>query len=476
MPITSETTLSKVQSLKLPTKVDVVVVGAGLAGYCAALEAAVCGAQVVLLEKQLHSGGSTVISGGFMAFAGTRLQSAMGLQDYDELLLRDLRVVGGPEADEALLEVYVRQQRGLYDWLTAFGVRFESLEHSAGQSVARSHQTDPQALIDTLAGQLRLHASVQVVMGVEMVSLIRCVSGGPVTGLTFRASGTLHQLDCEGGIVLASGGFSRSEALLSLFAPAQAGAVRIGGEGNTGDGLRQAWKLGAGLRDMGQIRGTFGTHPDCGPERHEILLAFYLGAIIVNQQGRRFIDESRSYKQLGDAALQQSQCLAFQLFDRQVMEKSATGVPLFDLQQALDRGLLRQAETLDELACQCGLDEVALRATVAAYNAGVDSGHDEFGRDGLCHHVGLRTRIDQAPFFAYLSTTVVLATYCGLDIDTETRVRDVDGDVINGLYAAGEVAGGFHGRSYMTGTSLGKAAIFGRIAGRQAAWRALGGP
>ena len=474
--MTPKTTFPVARSLTLPMKVDVVVVGAGLAGYCAALEAAVCGAHVVLLEKQLHSGGSTVLSGGFMAFAGTLLQSAMGLQDNDDLLLHDLRVVGGPEADEALLAVYVRQQRGLYHWLTALGVRFDSLEHSAGQSVARSHQTGTQALIDTLAGQLQLHARVQVVMGAAMVSLIRRVSGGPVTGLTFRAGGELHQLDCKGGIVLASGGFSRSEALLSFFAPAQADAVRIGGGGNTGDGLRQAWKLGAGLRDMGQIRGTFGTHPDCGPERHEILLAFYLGAIIVNQQGHRFIDESRSYKQLGDAVLQQSQCLAFQLFDQQVMAQSAAGVPLFDLQQALDRGLLRQAKTLDELANQCGLDAVALFETVASYNAGVDSDQDEFGRDGLCHHAGVRTRIDQAPFYAYLSTTVVLATYCGLDIDAETRVRDVDGDVIAGLYAAGEVTGGFHGRSYMTGTSLAKAAIFGRIAGRQAAWRALGEP
>jgi len=460
-------------SSNLPKTADVVVVGAGLAGYCAALEAAACGAQVVLLEKQPHAGGSTVLSGGFMAFAGTPLQLAAGLQDSNELLLQDLRVVGGPEADQDLLAVYAREQRGLYDWLTSLGVRFVSLEHSAGQSVARSHQTGPQALIDTLAGELGRHACVRVITDAAMVSLIRRETGGSVTGLILRTGNALHQLDSKGGIVLASGGFSRSEKLLTLFAPAQAGAVRIGSAGNTGDGLCQAWKLGAGMRDMGQIRGTFGTHPDCGPERHEILLAFYLGAIIVNQQGHRFIDESRSYKQIGDAALQQSQGLAFQLFDQQVMAHSAPGVPLFDLQQALERGLLRRADTLEETAVQCGLDTAALKETVTTYNAGVDSKHDEFGRDGLCHHVGVRTRIDQAPYYAYLSTTVVLATYCGLDIDTESRVRDVDGDVIAGLYAIGEVTGGFHGRSYMTGTSLGKAAIFGRIAGRRAASRAL---
>ena len=458
----------------LPGAADVIVVGAGLAGHCAALEAADSGARVVLLEKQPAGGGSTVLSGGFMAFAGTPLQAIAGLDDGNDLLHRDLRTVGGPEADEALLAVYVREQRSLYDWLTAQGVQFSALEHSAGQSVARSHQTNTQGLLGALAARLATHAHARVVMGAAMQSLVRRVVDGPVTGVTVRAGDERRTIDCAGGVVLASGGFSRSESLLGLFAPAQAGAVRIGGAGNTGDGLRQAWKLGAGVRDMGQIRGTFGTHPACTFEKHEILLAYYLGAIIVNQQGKRFVDESRSYKQLGDACLQQSDGLAFQIFDQQVMAQSAPGVPLFDLQQALNRGLLKRADTLDDLAFQCGLDAAVLRATVARYNTGIDTGEDEFGRDGLCHHAGVRTRVDQAPFHAYLSTTALLATYCGLDIDAETRVRNIDGEVIAGLYAAGEIAGGFHGRSYMTGTSLGKAAIFGRIAGRNAARRTLG--
>ena len=457
----------------LPLIADVVIVGAGLAGYCAALEAAATGARVVLLEKQLAGGGSTVLSGGFMAFADTPMQADAGLHDDGALLWRDLRDVGGPEADEALLAVYVREQRSLYDWLLAHGVVFHALEHSAGQSVARSHQTHAQALIDALAAALQRHTNATVMTGASLRALTRREAGAPVTGVTFTKDGEQHTLTCRGGVVLTSGGFSRSETLLSLFAPAQAGALRIGGAGNTGDGLLQAWKLGAGLRDVGQIRGTFGTHPGCSAERHEILLAFYLGAIIVNLQGRRFIDESISYKQLGDAALQQSQGLAFQIFDQQVMAQSAAGVPLFDLQQALDRGLLKQATTLIDLARDCGLDAEALSDTVARYNAGVDAGDDAFGRDGLCHHAGQRTRIDRAPFYAYLSTTVVLATYAGLDVNAGARVRDVDGEVIDGLYAAGEITGGFHGRSYMTGTSLGKAGIFGRIAGGNAARRAV---
>ena len=288
----------------LPSSADVIVVGAGLAGYCAALEAADSGARVVLLEKQPAAGGSSVLSGGFMAFAGTPLQAAAGIHDDDALLFQDLRAVGGKEADQALLEVYVREQRALYDWLVERGVKFLALERSAGQSVARSHQTDPQSLLDTLARQLAGHANAVMVTKAALHSLLRHEVDGPVTGVMVVVDGEKRTIACKGGIVLASGGFSRSESLLSLFAPAQASAVRIGGAGNTGDGLRQAWKLGAGMRDMAQIRGTFGTHPACTSEKHEILLAYYLGAIIVNQQGKRFVDESRPYKQLGDACLQ----------------------------------------------------------------------------------------------------------------------------------------------------------------------------
>ena len=311
MPVNKAMMQSIASTGNVPSAADVIAVGAGLAGYCAALEAANSDARVVLLEKQAAAGGSSVLSGGFMAFGGTPIQAIAGIHDDDALLFQDLRA----------------------------------------------------------------------------------------------------------------------------------------------------------------IRSTFGTHPACNLEKHEILLAHHLGAIIVNQQGKRFVDESRPYKHLGDARLQQSDCLVFQIFDQQVMAHSAPGVALFDFQQALDRSLLKRADTFDELAYECRLDAAVLRATVGRYNAGIDAGNDEFGREGLCHNAGVRTYLDQAPFYAYLSTTALLATYCGLHIDAQTRVINVDGEVIAGLYAAGEVAGGFHGLSYVTGTARGKAAIFDRIAGRNAALR-----
>ena len=190
----------------------------------------------------------------------------------------------------------------------------------------------------------------------------------------------------------------------------------------------------------------------------------------MNRHGRRYVDESKSYKLLGDAVLQQPDGIAFQIFDQDIMDTAADGVPPFDFRNARQRGLVHEAATLEALAQQVGIDPVQLAATVQRYNDFVERGLDEdFGRDGLSTHYGALRKIERAPFYAYPSTSGVIATYCGLTVDSEARVLDVFGDPIAGLYAAGELTGGFHGVSYMTGSSLGKCIIFGRIAGRNAA-------
>ncbi len=453
-----------------PARADVVVVGGGLAGHCAALAAAEAGADVLLLEKQQRTGGSTVLSGGFFAFADTPQQAQAGVDDDAERLLADLRHVGGGAADEALIRAYAEGQGRLREWLESHGARFRDLELSAGQSVARSHRVDPTELLGLLAEALAATGRGHVATGVAARRLVRAGDDGRVTGVEVVAKGGSARIVAARGVVLATGGFSRSEDLLASFAPQQARALRVGGAGNTGDGLRMAWRLGAGFRDMGQIKGTFGTHPETGPDKHEVLLAFYVGAIIVNQQGRRFVDESLPYKIIGEAGLKQTRGLGYQIWDRGIMAASQPGVPLFDFAPALERGLLIEAPTLAALAERCGIDREALASTVARYNAGVAAGREpEFGRDGLCNHAGTMRPIAEAPFYAYPSTTVVLSTYCGLTIAPDGAVQDVFGQPIAGLFAAGEIAGGFHGEAYMTGSALGKAGYFGLRAGTAAA-------
>src|SRR5665213_3101561 len=245
--------------------------------------------------------------------------------------------------------------------------------------------------------------------------------------------------------------------------------MRAGGSGNTGDGLLMGWDLGAGMRDMGNIKGTFGGHPDAKPGEHALMLPIYVGAIAVNRRGERFIAESKSYKLIGDAVLQQPDAIGFQIFDQRIYDKGTPGIPTMAFQAKHELGQVVGAATLAALAERLGIDPGGLARTVAEYNSGVGNGHDaSFGRHGLSTGYGALERIEAPPFYGYPSRSVIVATYCGLAVDAAMRVLDVFGEPIGRLFAAGEVLGGLHGKAYMTGSSLGKAAIFGRVAARSA--------
>ena len=206
------------------------------------------------------------------------------------------------------------------------------------------------------------------------------------------------------------------------------------------------------------------------PGRDWTKLFVYRGAIAVNKHGRRYVDESLSYKLLGDAVLRQPDAIAYQTFDQGIMDQAADGVPPFDFRSAGRRGLLLQADSVEALAAKIGVDAATLVSTVQRYNDFVANGRDEdFGREGLSTGYGKLVKIERPPFYAYPSTSGLIATYCGLTVDPGARVIDVFGEPIGRLFAAGELMGGFHGVAYMTGSSLGKCVIFGRIAGRNAA-------
>ncbi len=449
----------------------VVVIGGGLAGFSAALEAAQAGADVVLLEKQDAIGGSSAMSGGCLAFAGTDLQRAQGIEDSDALLHEDLRDVGQNENVDEIVRVYVENQMDTYRWLRALGVEFSPLvEASSGQSVPRVHTVDPADMVRLLAARCRETGKVEVLMSTAAQRLERNPATGRVEAVIAAGSAPMR-IAASGAIVLASGGFSRNGELVHRFAPDCANAVFIGGDGNVGDGLRMAWRLGADFREMAYIKGTYGKHPVDTSNNHSCL-AVYKGAIAVNQDGRRYVDESISYKLLGDACLRQAHGCTYQIMDHAMFLQGDNRVRILDFERRLEDGLMLQAGTLDTLAQMIEVPADVLSRTVAEYNGYVDAGHDpQFGRRHLVHNHGRLARIEQAPFYAYPSTAAVFGTYCGLCIDARMRVLDVFGEPIEGLLAAGEVVGGLHGAAYMTGSALGKAAIFGRVAARTALGR-----
>jgi fumarate reductase flavoprotein subunit len=454
---------------------DVLVIGGGLAGLCAAIEAAggdkAEGADVLLLEKQPRTGGSSELSGGLFAFSGTDMQKAAGIVDDEQRLYDDIRRAGQQQNDEKLVRTYVAHQTAAYEWLKSLGTQFKSVELGAGQSAPRAHSVNSQAFMDWFAVKAAETPGVRIERNAQAQRLLTG-AGGRVEGVMATVNGRAVAIRARRGVVLAAGGFARNAEMVKLFVPLQTKAVPYCGEGSTGDGVRMAWALGAGLADMAHIKGTFGFHPDTGKTagRDWSKHAVYRGAIAVNKHAQRYVDESQSYKLLGDAVLMQPGALAHQIFDQSVFETATDEAPLFRFREALALGRLLTEPTLEALAKRINLDPAALAATVARYNGFVRNGRDDdFGRTGLSTTYGKLVELKRGPWYAYPSTSGLIATYCGVTIDTEARVLNVFGEVIPGLYAAGEMTGGFHGVAYMTGSSLGKCVIFGRIAGRNAA-------
>lgn len=451
---------------------DLVVIGGGLAAQRAALEAGRLGASVLMLEKMEAVGGSSVMSGGSFAFAGTPQQRDAGIEDSAALMRDDLIAVGGGCNEPALVDVLVAGQLAEYELLCEAGIAFKPVQSSSGQSVPRTHSTNPREVLETL------HRLVAAMPGFALrlrtaATRLRRGAGGRFDAVEAEDVATGRRLICRArrGILLATGGFSRGEDLLELFAPETRKAVRGGGPGNAGDGIRLAWEHGAALADMGYVKGTFGAWPEEIPgEAHTILLAVYRGAIAVNLAAQRFANESWSYKKLGSACLEQPQARAFQIFDETVMAQAVEGIPTFDFRAAQRKGRLVSAPTLRDLADRLGLDAGTLATTVATYNADIDRhGEDRsFGRKHLSHTFGTPTPIARGPFHAYPCSTVINSTYAGLRVRPDMTVVDIRGAPMDGLYAAGEVTGGFHGEAYMTGSSLVKALVCGRVAARAA--------
>lgn len=451
----------------LPERVGVLILGGGLAGAAALLAAAEAGQYAVLLEKLDTFGGSTVRSAGLSAYAGTDEQTAQGITDSVELLRSDLLETGGHVNDLDLVDLYCQRQADTYRWLKAHGVAYGHIHAASGQSAPRSHPSDTTAMLRALftaAGTL----GARLVRGAAVQRIEH--DGARVTGVVVERHGQRRTVLAD-AVVLATGGFSRSRTMLERFAPAMSDALLAGGEGNVGDGLLMAMKLGAGIRDLPYVKGTYGIFHEPHPgEDGTGILAVYKGAIAVDRAGRRFVDESIPYKALGDASLAQDGARTWQVFDATVMAQSNDEVPIYDFAGRLNAGMLEVADTIDELASRLGTEPGVLEKTVADYNDRITRGEpDALGRIHLVGRVGDRTPVATPPFYAQLSGTVVLATYCGVTVDTRMRVLDVFGEPIERLYAAGELVGGFHGAGYMTGTSIGKAGIFGRIAGTSAA-------
>lgn len=449
--------------------VDVVVVGAGGAGFGAAVSAHNEGAEVLLLEKMPTVGGNTLLSGGEFAAPGNSIQEEESIEDSPELFAQDLEVAGG---DPELIKVLSENALSGAEWLRdEIGVEFlDSLMFFGGHSVARS--VIPQG-----------HSGVEIIesyqetadeLGIEVftehdVQEILMNDDGSVAGV--RAETPDGELIVNAkAVVIASGGFGANDEMLYEYdKEIDDSILSTNSPGSQGDGVLMAEAVGADTVDMDQIQ----LYPICDPDTGKLLYVgdtrLVAGALLVNQEGERFVEELDTRRAISLAIKNQTGGVGYLIWDEKSSEETGTIYSHAGEAESLyDRGLLVKADTIDELAEHFDIDADQLKETVETFNENSAKGVDpEFNLRML------GWTISEPPYYMLKAVPAVHHTMGGIKIDPQAQVVNTDGEVIPGLYAAGEVTGGIHGENRLGSAAMADITVFGRISGTNAAQFAL---
>jgi tricarballylate dehydrogenase len=485
---------------------DVVVVGGGNAGLCAAIAAADAGAKVLVLERAPFEerGGNSAFTGGGLRFpfrdesdllqiVRDLTQSELDKIDFDSYseldYFTDIANVTENRADPDLAELVVTKSFDTLRWMADKGVRFlPSYERYAfevngrykfGGGAPLEAAGGGPGLVDSLTRSAE-QRGVTVVYNARAVRLVS-EDAGPA-GLIAKIDGTTT-LITAGAIVLAAGGFqANAEWRARYLGPGWDLAKVRGTRFNTGDGIRMALDIGA--MPWGHWSGCHSVAwdlnaPDFGDLEvgHGFNKHSYFLGIMVNSRGERFVDEGAdlrnlTYAQKGRETLAQPGQFAWQIFDSRVADLLTRGF------YRIPRVTRVVANTLEELVTKLeGVDPDRCLATIRAFNAAAtsDKTFDPVNKDGRAT-VGLAipksnwaNPIDTPPFEAFAVTCGITFTFGGLRITTESEVMNTDGAVIPHLYACGELAAGLFYFNYPGSTGLTWGSVMGKIAGEQAA-------
>lgn len=443
----------------------IVIIGAGAAGFCAALSAHQAGIDVVVLERDSIPRGSTALSAGLIPAAGTRWQKTLGIKDSAALFASDIQRKAHGEADAAIVDLVTREAGPTIEWLAdRYGFPF-SVVHDfdyPGHSVRRMHGLPSRSgveLIDRLrqaADASQIPLILNAAVGALYAGADRAVRGVEIT----RPDGTRDTLGCE-ALILACNGYGGAPELVAKHIPEMREASYFGHPGNRGDAVLWGEQLGAKLLHMSGYQGHGSVaHP------HAVLITWAVimeGGFQVNAKGQRFSDESRGYSEQAAVVLTQPDGAAFDIFDERI---AAVARQFADFQDAEASGAVVEAPTMALLAKHLHLPPPALVQSFAEVEAARSAGKaDRFGRNFM------GTLPLAPPFKAVKVTGALFHTQGGLAVDASARVLGTGGNPLPNLFAAGGAAAGVSGSrpgGYLSGNGLLTATVLGRIAGRQA--------
>ena len=485
---------------------DVVVVGAGGAGMTAAITAAAEGKSVVVLESQSMVGGNSVRATGGMNAAKTVYQdenefgesagvektlktaaekyadnetitalaktvseqwaayqaNPTGYFDSVELMELDTMIGGKGINDPELVETLCANSADAIDWLDEHGITLHNVSSFGGASVKRIHRPVNAEGKTVSVGSYMIpllqenceKAGVKMMLDTTATEILTDANGAAVGVKATGASGETVTVNAK-AVVLATGGFGANLDMVVKYKPELKGFMTTNAPGIQGQGIEMAQAIGAATVDMDQIQ----IHPTVEANTAALITEGLRGdgAILINEEGKRFIDEVGTRDVVSAAEIAQTGSYSWLVVDQAMADASSV------IQGYIKKGYTVTGATYEELGKAMGVDAAAFAETMEKWNGYVEAKNDpDFGRTSFANP------LNTAPYYAVKVTAGVHHTMGGLKINANTEVLNEKGEVIPGLFAAGEVTGGVHGANRLGGNAVADFTVFGRIAGAAA--------
>lgn len=489
---------------------DVIIIGAGGAGLAAAVQAHQDGASVIVVEKMPRAGGNTIISGAAYNAADQEMQKILQMTDlekatvekiiaedqtdaivkgwqeklkgeweaykasgatylFDSPSLHKLQTYNGGDkkGNPALIDELGEGASAALPWLNQLGMKFkEHIFTVLGGLWNRAHKPEKPLGTGYIEAYMDYMTKNNIKLYLDTKADELIMKDGRVTGVKATGKEGMVTLHANKGVIIASGGFGANNDMVEKYQKtwkSLKGIKTTNQTGATGDGIDMALKANASLTGMEYVQLLPMGDPKTGSLSGNIEQGVQ-DRIFVNKEGDRFVDEGARRDVMTSALMDQTDAMMWVIVDK---HSYATGDVLNNFNESIDslvaEGRAFKADTLEELAKKIGVDPVKFIASVETFNKSVDGAADPFGRTLFAN------KIDSAPFYAGARVPTIHHTMGGITINTDAQVIDANGNVIKGLYAAGEVTGGIHGSNRLGGNALADIVTFGRIAGKSAA-------
>jgi len=463
---------------------DVVVVGGGFAGLSAAYQASTLGASTLLIDKMPVLGGNSQINGGVWASYTSKIADdlyvKLGLTpDTAEKHIEDTIKGGDYMGDVKLVKNFVYGSPIMLDLMLDNGLQVrESITRPGGHYGYRTYTTINGIGADIVNVQKKMleQTSATIMLNSKMTQIYRESTGEQrVVGIKIETQDGIKNVKAEKGVILTTGGFAGNVEMRSKHVPALTSDIPTTNHvGATGEGIIMAQEVGANTTQMSYIQLYPFANPNNGVLDSYAVIPFSgpsAGIVYVDQYGNRYVNEGERRDVCSRAAQNSGGVPTFSIFGQEIVEKAGF-ISAEQLENGIFENRIFKADTLEELADiinsnkykdgTISMNRETLKSTIETHNGYVDAGKDpDFGK---VIDKGVMLKIEKGPYYAIPQWPSVHHTMGGLTITEKTEVQDIWGNVIPGLYAAGEITGGVHGTNRLGSNAIPDALVHGYIA------------